>query len=107
MKKMMIQFKIEFYNKIKNWLKSFPFLVKIKQNFWDFFSTSRLNVNKIFLLYAPYSAGSQINKNQLTIEAINQVFPFLNSLVRFNQKKNSSLKKSNILIQMPKLILLV
>ena len=75
---------INMSNQIKQWIKSSPLIVKIKRKVWAFFygssDVSKLNVNKTFPSFPPFSAGTYKDRAILTIEAINQVFPFLSSL---------------------------
>lgn len=83
-------------NQVKEWLKKFPLLVTVKRNIWSLFDgssgTTRLNVVDTFPLYQPYSAGSYKNRARLTIEAINQVFPALDSLARYVHNKESAVE---------------
>ena len=67
---------------LKSCLKQFPLLVKIKRGIWSLFAGSRGDTeNKIlFPLYRPHSAGHDEDKAALTIQTINQIFPFLSAL---------------------------
>jgi hypothetical protein len=49
--------------------------------------TTNFNVVKEFPIFLPYSAGSYQDKATLTIQAINQIFPFLKSLCRLINNK--------------------
>jgi len=77
---------INMSNQIKLWLKTFPLIVKIKLKVWAFFDGSsgvtKLNIIKTFPLFLPNSSGNYKDRAILTIEAINQVFPFLSSLCK-------------------------
>jgi len=46
-------------------------------------SITTLNITDTFPLFAPYSAGNYKSKAGLTVQAINQSFPFLRSLAKF------------------------
>ena len=73
-------------SQIKSWLKGFPLIVKLKKRVWPFFDgsggLSLLNVAQTFSAYTPLFSGAYREKARLTVDAINQVFPVLNSLVR-------------------------
>jgi len=87
-----------FTYQIKQWLKTFPLAVKLKRKLWSLFDGSfgstNLNVIHAFPLFLPYSAGKYKDRAKLTIEAINQAFPFLNSLAKY--LKNGELVVENI-----------
>ena len=67
--------------KIKQWLKTIPIFVKLKQKIWSFFDGSfgltTLNTINTFPLFTPRSAGKYKDRSLLTIQAINQTFPYL------------------------------
>ena len=79
-------------SKLKNWLKKFIFLKKIKRKFFLLLDgnwrSTNLNLANTFPLYAPYSGGSYNDRHNLTLEAINKIFPFINSLSNYVQNKN-------------------
>lgn len=72
--------------KLKLWLKQFPFLVRWKRNIWSRLDgstgMSKLDVLAQFPLYVPYTGGKYRDKAALTIQAINQTIPFLSELSR-------------------------
>jgi hypothetical protein len=78
-------------NQLKNWLKKFNLIVKIKHKIFSLFDgTSRLtilNVHRTFPLYIPYSGGNYNVRTRLTLEAINKIFPLLSSLANCAQNK--------------------
>jgi cephalosporin hydroxylase len=78
-------------NQIKNWLKSFNLLVRLKRKIWSFFDGSsgltQINVVNAFPLFLPYSAGNYEDRAKLTLSAINQSFPFLSSLAKSTSPK--------------------
>jgi hypothetical protein len=70
--------------KIKRFLKQFPELVRLKRNIWRIFDSSvgrsKLDILFSFPLYIPSTGGTYKERSALTIQTINQVFPFLSSL---------------------------
>lgn len=71
---------------LKQALKKFTLLVRIKRWLWRIlFNEARgfscLNVVDSFPLFVPYSAGSYKDRSRLTIQTINQIFPFLSSFI--------------------------
>jgi hypothetical protein len=78
-------------NQLKNYLKKFSLIVKIKRKIFSLFEgTSRptiLNVARTFPLYAPNSGGNYNDRLKLTLEAINKIFPLLSSLASYAQNK--------------------
>jgi hypothetical protein len=78
-------------NQLKNWLKKFNLIVKIKRKIFSLFDgtsrSTRLNVARTFPLYIPCSGGSYNDRLRLTLEAINKIFPLLSSLASYAQNK--------------------
>lgn len=74
-----------FLKPLKEFLKKFPLLVKIKRLVWSNVSLSRgvtrHNILVAFPSFIPYSAGSYSEKSALTIKSINRTFPRLSSLL--------------------------
>lgn len=56
------------------------------------FCTSNLNINETFPLFRPSSAGAYNVKAALTILAINQILPFLNTLTKHFKEKEIALE---------------
>lgn len=77
---------ISFKHKLRLWLKQFSLLVGLKRQVWSLFNgtsgVATLNVIRDFPLFQPYSVGSYEDRASLTIQAINQVFSFLQTLVK-------------------------
>ena len=75
---------------LKQWLKTFPIAVKLKRKLWSFFDvnsgTTKIDIIKSFPLFPPKSAGNYKDRATLTIETINQTFPFLSSLAKYVHK---------------------
>ncbi|MFM0249787.1 hypothetical protein [Paraburkholderia sediminicola] len=69
-----------FKSDLRAYLKNFPTLVKVKRWIWSFVNSTNHDVVLSFPLYAPDSAGRYHGKAALTIQAINQIFPFLSAL---------------------------
>lgn len=71
-------------NRVKQFLKRFPPLVQLKRAIWKKFDpdsgSTNLNILSSFPLYIPCAGGTYKEKSSLTIQTINQVFPFLSSL---------------------------
>jgi hypothetical protein len=88
---------------LKNWLKKFPPIVKIKRRIWAGFDpangTTTLNVLSTFPLYAPNSAGRYKDRAALTLQTINQVFPFLCAL---SERLNGRLTEVEDIAGIPK-----
>lgn len=73
--------------KLLRTLKKSPLLVSTKRSIWGkyfgvrqkYFDFNRLNVCRTFPLFTPHSAGRYKDRAKLTIQAINQLFPFLST----------------------------
>lgn len=74
--------------KVKFFLKKFLYLVRIKQKIWFiFFESTKIDIIKTFPQFLPYSAGNYRERSNLTVQAINGVFPALKNLINsFNFK---------------------
>ena len=76
--------KMNTMNVLKSQFKKFPLIVKIKRRIWSSLrgirDSTTLNILATFPLYLPYSAGTYRDRASLTIQAINQLFPFLGAL---------------------------
>jgi len=70
----------------------FYFKKFLKQIFARIFRTSNLNLNETFPLFRPSSAGTYNARAALTILAINQILPFLNTLTKHLKKKEIALE---------------
>lgn len=68
-------------NVIASWLKKSPALVRMKRVLEGTAGKSRLDVLSSFPLYLPNSAGKYKDRAPLTIQTINQTFPFLSQLI--------------------------
>lgn len=60
--------------------------------FNQIFRTSNLDINETFPLFRPSSAGTYNARAALTILAINQILPFLNTLTKHFKKKEIALE---------------
>ncbi len=60
---------------LKNWLGQSPLLVRVVDGLRG--QTTTLNVLRTFPLFVPFSAGGYRDRAALTIQTIDQVFPFL------------------------------
>lgn len=65
---------------VKAWLRNVPFLVETKQRVEGTAGSTRHDVLTTFPAFIPYSAGKYKERAALTMQAINQVFPALESL---------------------------
>ena len=66
---------------LRDRLRRIPWLLRLKRHLWlVFFDSKRLHVLRSFPLYVPNSAGQYDDLAALTIQAIDQVFPFLSAL---------------------------
>lgn len=71
-----------------SFLKKVPGLVPLKKKLWQYlnfdkrFGKTKLNLLNTFPLFQPFSAGSYKDRSQLTIQTINQIFPFLSAFVQ-------------------------
>ena len=66
---------------LRDRLRSIPWLLRLKRHLWLVLSDStRLHVPRSFPLYEPNSAGRYDEIAALTVQAANQVFPFLSQL---------------------------
>lgn len=65
---------------VKAWLKNVPFLVETKQRVEGTAGSTRHDVLTSFSAFIPNSAGKYKERAALTIQAINQAFPALQSL---------------------------
>jgi hypothetical protein len=72
-------------NSIRQYLKRFPLLLRVKRRVWNPTSNARnketnvLNVLSTFPQFSPFSAGSYEQKSLITIQTINRMFPILSS----------------------------
>jgi hypothetical protein len=64
---------------VKSYLKKFPGLVALK-NSETYFEKSSLNLVSTFPLFTPKSGGFYKDRAILTVQSINQTFPFLSTL---------------------------
>jgi hypothetical protein len=71
-------------NGLRALLKRFPLLISLNRYWWKIYrgrkETTSLDVLQTFPAFRPYSPGSHGSRVQITIGAINQTIPFLNSL---------------------------
>lgn len=65
---------------VKDWLRNVPFLVETKQRVEGTAGSTRHDVLTAFTAFIPNSAGKYKERAALTMQAINQVFPALESL---------------------------
>lgn len=92
-------------NKTKAWLKTIPILVKLKRKIWSlfdgFFGLSTLNIINTFPMFTPRSAGRYKDRSLLTIQSINQSFPYLSSLAKYLRQEDVIIKNIEILSENP------
>jgi hypothetical protein len=85
--------------KLLRTLKKSPSLVSVKRSIWGkyfdfrqkYFDFSRLNVCRTFPLFTPHSAGTYKDKAKLTIQAVNQTIPLLNTLATSVSQKHHNI----------------
>jgi hypothetical protein len=78
---------------LRTYLKKLPALVRVKRWIWSFFNSTDRDVLLSFPLYAPNSAGGYKGRAALTIQAINQIFPFLSALSASTNGKGIQIQK--------------
>jgi hypothetical protein len=97
---------LAFYSeRLRIHLKTFPVLVSAKRTVAKLFDRSNgitsLNILRTFPLFAPYSEGSYGTKSKLTIQAINQIVPLLNTFARSVGNKRLELADIESIPQSP------